>query len=80
MTIEHIATFYTHHAALMSLRSLQKAGCQARMTPVPRALSSSCGTCVRFFPQGDYLHLLHQDFEQVVKVEQGGYTVLYNNE
>lgn len=80
MTAEHIATFYTHHAALMSLRGLLKAGFKARMTPVPRALSSSCGTCVRFFPAGDYLHLLHQDFEQVVKVEPGSYQVLHRNE
>ena len=44
---EYIATFHTHLSALMTSRSLTGLGVQARMMPVPRKLSSSCGTCVR---------------------------------
>ena len=44
----YVATFYTHLSAQLSSKRLRGAGYEARMMPVPRALSSSCGTCVRF--------------------------------
>ena len=44
----YVATFYTHLSAQLSCKRLRSAGCEARMMPVPRALSSSCGTCVRY--------------------------------
>ena len=48
------------------------------MMPVPRNLSSSCGTCVRYVgedpcPAGEY----PEELEQVVLVGDTGYTVLY---
>ena len=44
----YIATFYTHLCALRFYRSRVSAGDDAVMMPVPRKLSASCGTCVRF--------------------------------
>ena len=45
----YIATFYTHLGALRFHRTLVSAGDTAAvMAPVPRRLSASCGTCVRF--------------------------------
>ena len=44
----YIATFYTHFGALSLQRKLKKQGVPAQMMPVPRALSASCGVCVRF--------------------------------
>lgn len=45
----YIATFYTHLGALRFYRALLSAGdSSAVMMPVPRKLSASCGTCVRF--------------------------------
>lgn len=49
---EYLATFHTHLAALKTHRTLTAAGCKARMAPVPRKISSSCGTCV-FYTAGD---------------------------
>lgn len=47
-----VITFYTHHEALVCFRALQaEAGsCQGlkiTLIPVPRELSSSCGTAVK---------------------------------
>ena len=49
--IEYIATFHTHLSALMTSRNLTALGVRAQMMPVPRKLSSSCGTCVRYLAE-----------------------------
>lgn len=46
---EYIATFYTHYGAVEFKKHAQAQGICATQMPVPRKLSSSCGTCVRFF-------------------------------
>ena len=43
---EFVATFHTHLAALRTHRAMTADGISARMAPVPRKISSSCGTCV----------------------------------
>ncbi len=65
---EYIATFHTHLAALMTCRSLKGRGAKAGMMPVPRKLSSSCGTCVRYTADGPLLDAMDQDVEGVYQV------------
>lgn len=77
---EYIATFHTHLSAMLSFQALQQAGCKAKMQPVPRALSSSCGTCVRFSAQTDCRSLLDADAEALYAVQDGAYTLLWQNE
>lgn len=72
----YIATFHTHLAALRSSRSLSGRGIAAQMTPVPRKLSSSCGTCVRYEAETPELSLLDRDTEAVYAVEGGKYTLI----
>ena len=48
-----IATFFSHFGATRYERLCRAAGIAARTMPVPRSLSSSCGTCVRC--EGSYL-------------------------
>lgn len=50
--MNYIATFFTHYGAMTFQRLLKGQGKAARMSPVPRALSASCGVCVRFDGQG----------------------------
>lgn len=59
----YFVTFYTHTGALLSNKALQKAGLSSRMMPVPRALSSSCGTCVRYESEAPRPELLDSDTE-----------------
>ncbi len=77
---EFVATFHTHLSAMLSFQALQNAGCKAKMQPVPRALSSSCGTCVRFSAECDCRHLLDTDVEALYAVENGAYHLLWQNE
>ena len=77
---EYIATFHTHLSALLSSRALTGAGREAQMAPVPRALSSSCGTCVHYWAASPRLELLDEDMEAVWAVEGGNYALLYENQ
>lgn len=77
---QYLATFHTHLSAMLSCQALQSEGLTARMTPVPRALSSSCGTCVRYAADGDRHHLLDQDLEAVYTDDDGIYTLVYQSE
>ncbi len=43
-----LATFKTTSAALMFERTCRNAGIKARIAPVPRKLSSSCGLACEF--------------------------------
>lgn len=76
----YIATFHTHLAALRSSRSLTAAGTAAQMTPVPRKLSSSCGTCVRYESESAALELLDADAEAVYEDAEGKYTLIHSFE
>jgi len=42
---KYIATFYSHYGALSYRKALQEQGIACKLMPVPRELSSSCGTC-----------------------------------
>ena len=70
-----IATFYSHFGAIRFKRSCDKQAIAARVMPVPRNLSSSCGTCVQF--EGDCPDDPPQEVEQIVSVSPDGYRLLY---
>lgn len=65
---EFIATFHTHLSALMTSRNLNANGAKAGMMPVPRKLSSSCGTCVRYSASEPMLDVMDEDVEAVYEV------------
>ena len=78
---EFIATFHTHLSALMTSRSLTGLGIQARMMPVPRKLSSSCGTCVRYLAEDPNLSAMDEDVEAVYeKIGKEEYIQLMSTE
>lgn len=64
--LEYIATFHTHLSAMRTQRALIQAGAKARLAPVPRYLSASCGTCVFYTAEMPYLEQMDQDVERVV--------------
>ena len=74
-----IATFFSHFGAVRFHRELKAQGIQGTMMPVPRRLSSSCGTCVQFEApaQGSYAS---DDIEALFLLEEdGSYQELYSN-
>ena len=79
--IGYIATFYSHFGAIRFKKACEKKGLTAVIMPVPRNLSSSCGSCVRFqaeqetdFPEKN------EEMEQIVRISENGYLQIYKAE
>ena len=77
--MQYIATFFSHFGAVRFQRSCEAAGIPATLMPVPRSLSSSCGTCVFFKTEAleDAASLQTPELEQIVREREDGYEVLY---
>ena len=80
--MEKIATFFTHFGAVRMKRACDAAGVPAKLMPVPRALSSSCGTCVRY--ESDALcpgGIVPGETEQIVEIgEDKSYRLIWRVE
>ena len=78
----YIATFYSHFGAIRFKREGKGRIEEARLMPVPRNLSSSCGTCVRFWCEEEYVPSSdpHGEIEQIVKETEGGYVQIFRAE
>ena len=57
-------TFYTHYGAMRFHKYCQRVGAPAKMMPVPRELSSSCGVCVRVKADFEPIAAEHEDMER----------------
>lgn len=77
----YIVTFYSHFGAVRMRREIQRYGITGRVMPVPRDLSSSCGTCLSYesddawVPQDSF-----GEIEKVVLVTDEGYKTVYQAE
>ena len=78
--MDQIATFHTHFGALSFHRRLAALGDAPVMMPVPRKLSASCGTCVRFSLPFEAGAMADEDLDGVYAVESGGYKLIFQNE
>lgn len=85
--MEYIATFYTQYGAIKFYRELQKQGGHVKLMPIPRQLSSSCGTCVRFngtagqsFDPAGCPADLRRDFEALYALHEGHPKRVWQNE
>ena len=68
----YIALFYSHFGAARYAKLLTSTGWQNRMSPVPRSLSSSCGTCVRYAgPAPCPTAKVPEEVEKIVEVHEG---------
>ena len=80
---QYIATFFSHFGAVRFQRLCAERGYEAQLAPVPRRLSSSCGTCVLFktaeLNEGKLQPLLTPELEQLV-LDENGYKLLYEAE
>ena len=80
----YFATFFSHFGAMRYQQLCREQGIECRVMPVPRNLSSSCGTCVRYAgpapcPTPD----VPEEVEKIVEVHEGEdplYTTVYEFE
>lgn len=78
---EYIATFYSHFGAIRFKKACESAGLTAVVMPVPRNLSSSCGTCVKFRARGETsIPEKNEEMEQIVLVTEEGFLQIYQAE
>jgi len=77
----YIATFYSHFDAVSFARDLARKGISAKPMPVPRKLSSSCGTCVGFSTvEEGILSLIEVEYiDQLFKVVDGEFALVLSN-
>lgn len=77
----YIATFFSHFGAVRFAHLCAERDWQAEVRPVPRALSSSCGTCVCFAAHEPEVvqKIRTPELEQLVRDEKG-YPALYKAE
>ncbi len=76
----YFATFHTHLSAMITARKLKEQAIEARLMPVPRSLSSSCGTCVRYESNDPQISELDTDVESVYIEDNMKYELLWENE
>ena len=74
---QFIATFYSHFGAVRFKRERTAEGIQAKMMPVPRTLSASCGTCVFFEAEYPPAEDPDGEVEQIVEVYEDRYLTVY---
>ena len=75
---DYIATFHTHLSAMRSARSLEGRAETVALSPVPRTLSSSCGTCVRYTAEDTLLEAMDVDLESIaLSLGNEKYQVIY---
>lgn len=73
----YIITFHTHLSAMMTERSLKSKGItDVRLMPVPRSVSSSCGTCLRFSGMDYCPECIDEDAEGIYEEKEGRYILL----
>ena len=78
--MQYIATFFSLFGAVRFQHLCTERGWQAQVRPVPRSLSSSCGTCVFFKTEvlEEATSLRTPELEQIVIERDNGYEVLYS--
>ncbi len=75
-----VITFFTHHSAQLTHKTLKQNGITSKMAPVPRELSSSCGSCVVVDVDEIDTTLLDEDYEAVYKQSGKSYIKISANE
>ncbi len=74
--VSYVATFHNHYGALLFKKKL---GENCSLKPVPRVLSSSCGTAA-FFSLPFSPDLINEYLEGVFVSENGKYRRIYGEE
>ncbi|AEV27951.1 Protein of unknown function (DUF3343) [Sphaerochaeta pleomorpha str. Grapes] len=73
-----IATFFTHFGAIKFREFAKKQNLECILMPVPRVLSSSCGTCARYKAEHWDIGFSDEALEGVFSLDKGdGYEQLF---
>ncbi len=76
----YIATFYSHFGAMRCKELCDERSIASKLMPVPRSLSSSCGTCLRMEAEKPDILPETEEMEQLVLQAETGYELLWKAE
>lgn len=79
--MKYIATFYSHFGAIRFKREAPEGVTNIELRPVPRNLSSSCGTSASFEADESFTFTEDptEEIEQIVAVTVEGYRTIFEN-
>ena len=77
--MKYIVIFFSQSGALKFNKNMEKNHIECTLSPTPRALSSSCGTCAKIFYDGDITNLVEEEIESIFSVEGlNNYKLVYD--
>ena len=82
--MNYLVTFFTHFDAMSYQRSLNQLNIQGTLMPVPRKVSSSCGTCITFSTnmdsplEGELIQM--ENYAELFQIIDESYILLHKNE
>lgn len=79
--MKYIATFYSHFGAIRFNREAPAGVTNIELRPVPRDLSSSCGTSASFDADESFTFTDDptDEIEQIVAVTESGYRIIFES-
>lgn len=79
--MKYIATFYSHFGAIRFKREAPEGVTNIELRPVPRNLSSSCGTSASFEADESFTFTEDptEEIEQIVAVTGEGYRTIFES-
>lgn len=72
----YIATFFSHYGAIQFAKKIASYQISSQMMPVPRKVSSSCGTCVQFETEKDVRLFADEDVEKIFRYCNNEYILM----
>jgi|LSQX01.3.fsa_nt_gb hypothetical protein len=77
---QFIATFHSQYGAVQFLKNARKNHIECRLAPVPRVLSSSCGTCAHYKNNDWNTGFVMKDLDTIYKTLPDKYERVFTNE
>lgn len=77
---QFVATFFSQYGAVQFSKHAKKNHVACRLAPVPRVLSSSCGTCAYYSSETWDTGFVMKDLETVYEATEEGYKSVYTTE
>ena len=82
--MNYLVTFFTHFDAMSYQHSLNQLNIQGTLMPVPRKVSSSCGTCITFSTnnesplESEFVQM--ENYAELFQIIDESYILLHKNE
>lgn len=78
--MKYVVVFFSQSGAIKFNRLMEKSNIKCTLSPTPRALSSSCGTCAIINYNGDIKSVITSETESVyVSQSPHKYELVYDN-